>query len=787
MLKWLPCEIEGVASAMAINACSNWILASNKPTYVTPDCKAVVEAVERMRQGKLSRNPRLQMILISINRRPVIFIHSSAKTGQHAIPDFASRMDITCGSENCAVERFLDDMPDNVQCMGITSVTDLFKDSSPCIIASTSNELMSVLENSDQLPLGDQSVWKHIQESDPDLATVYNLLSTGDSPRKHSSRTVKTIFKHATLNNDLITVKESDSNLFKDIHRIVLPKSKIMPILSIIHLKGNHPSKFQSEKVFLRYFFCPGFKDKLEDFYDQCFICQTSKTIQKEMVSFRSPNPPEHPGMKMNADVIKRAGQTILVNTDVFSSYVTSSIINSEKACDLEKGLIQVITPIKLSRHVSVRVDSAPGFKSLAANSQALSKLGIHLDIGNPINKNSNCHVDKVIQDLEKEISKSKTPTERITPSDLAKATETLNRKIRNSGMSPIEILFMRENETMDHMSFKDHMIQQKKKEQQIKVHNRRNVNTKSDDFAPGDLVLLKANPPKHTRRQPFIVVGSDGEDLEIRKLLNLTNERKPRLSHVKYKIPPDRVFSSQTGILANNRKEIPQSQSSNSWNPNTDFYDTDSDTDNEEDTKQNFHELQPCNITINCSLSQELPNPPSPIQSTNNTSSAIPDPYLIQRQIFERQLMLSRLSETRANFYDVYKSTESLNKQIVRGNRSDIVHPSLFPRNLTPSPNVSEDESTQCSPDKTKHRKSKAKAKKKIRDCYNLPQLDGNTTQEIYSDQEKCSPPNETILPRIPLRKKSDSVSQVEDLMETNLNRRLFSTTDPNFLDTDF
>ena len=228
MCKWLPCEIEGVASSMAINSCAHWILASTKPTYVTPDCKAVVEAVERMRHGNLSRNPRLQAILISINRRPVVFLHSSAKTGQHHIPDYASRLDITCGSKDCAVERFLQEIPDNIQCMGqsVEKLSDLFHDSEPCIIAATAPELVELLANQDQLPLGDRNLWRSIQESDPDLSKVYTLLSTGDSPRKNSSRMVKTVFRHASLKDGLIVVIENDKTLFKEINRIVIHKSK---------------------------------------------------------------------------------------------------------------------------------------------------------------------------------------------------------------------------------------------------------------------------------------------------------------------------------------------------------------------------------------------------------------------------------------------------------------------------------------------------------------------------------------------------------------------------------
>ena len=88
---WSPCEIEAVATNIAVEQCSPWIMESSGPTYVCPDSKAVVQAANRMAQGKMSTNPRLQNLLACINRRPILFHHSSAKLGQHLLSDTCSR------------------------------------------------------------------------------------------------------------------------------------------------------------------------------------------------------------------------------------------------------------------------------------------------------------------------------------------------------------------------------------------------------------------------------------------------------------------------------------------------------------------------------------------------------------------------------------------------------------------------------------------------------------------------------------------------------------------------
>ena len=68
----------------------------------------------------------------------------------------------------------------------------------------------------------------------------------------------------------------------------------------------------------------------------------------------------------MNADVLKRANQNILVNTDLFSNYTTACFIPSENKEDLVKGLLQVVTPIRHSKSVQVRTDLALALKALA-------------------------------------------------------------------------------------------------------------------------------------------------------------------------------------------------------------------------------------------------------------------------------------------------------------------------------------------------------------------------------------------------------------------------------------
>ena len=136
-------------------------------------------------------------------------------------------------------------------------------------------------------------------------------------------------------------------------------------------------------------------------------MCASLQKFPKQLESYSPSFHPDHPGALMNIDVVRRANQMILVCVDVFSFYVTACFIPSEKADDLANAIIQVVTPIRQSNSVLVRVDKAPGFLKLAHSSQSsLSDIGIILEIGNDENKNSNCSVDKAIDELEKELIK---------------------------------------------------------------------------------------------------------------------------------------------------------------------------------------------------------------------------------------------------------------------------------------------------------------------------------------------------------------------------------------------
>ena len=223
MTKWFPCEQEAVGVVLAIDQCAHWIGESRLSTLVGPDSSAVVKATELIKRGKHSSNPRLQSLLASVNRRNVVFFHNSAKAGKHVVPDHLSRLkDTTCRSQDCAIERFLDDIPIKIESMAVTlmdinsaTLLGIFLEddfSSPVLIAATSAELSELLIlRSGPIPLGSRHTWINIQKSDEECRTVFKMKSLGEAPRrKNTNPTVNKIYKEVIVHQCLLVVRAVD-------------------------------------------------------------------------------------------------------------------------------------------------------------------------------------------------------------------------------------------------------------------------------------------------------------------------------------------------------------------------------------------------------------------------------------------------------------------------------------------------------------------------------------------------------------------------------------------------
>ena len=78
------------------------------------------------------------------------------------------------------------------------------------------------------------------------------------------------------------------------------------------------------------------------------------------------------------------------------------------------------------------------------------------MEVGNEKNINHNAVVEKVVQELEEEIWKVNSENKELSEIDLAKATETLNRKIRHTSKSAKELFTRRKQGTAEEIEVID-------------------------------------------------------------------------------------------------------------------------------------------------------------------------------------------------------------------------------------------------------------------------------------------------------------------------------------------
>ena len=232
-----------------------------------------------------------------------------------------------------------------------------------------------------------------------------------------------------------------------------------------------------------------------------------------------------------------RAGQNILVTTDMFSGFTSGCLLNSESREDLVQGILLTTTPLRNSNTVVVRTDQASGFSSVfkAAHPQ-LSQNGITIEVGQDCNKNSNTLVDKKIQELEIEIRKLTNHDVKLSVGLLSRAITNLNNRIRKQGLSAAQVHFSRDFISGENLHLNDEQFGENQTSSRSKVSSfKENLRPPETNMpTKGDIVYVKDQLSKHQAREPHLVLGSREANITIQKVLHSREESdKPlRFTH---------------------------------------------------------------------------------------------------------------------------------------------------------------------------------------------------------------------------------------------------------------
>ena len=554
---WLPCEIEALAIGAAIKHFSPYIIQSPHTTQLLTDSRPCVQAYDKLKRGEFSTSSRVTTFLSTVSR---YLVHVRHIAGIDNLPsDFASRNPIECRNSSCQICKFIAELEDSV-------------------VRTTTVD--AVLEGSVHMPFTSRAAWQATQQDCSNLRRTHAHLSQGTRPSKKETnlRDIKRYLKDVIIAADGLLVVR-DSQPFQPIReRIVVPRSVLSGLLTALHIRFHHPSKYQTKRLFNRYFFALDTDKAIETLTSSCHHCQSLKAIPRHLQPQSSSDPPATIGVSFAADIVKRYRQLILVLRETVSSYTLTSLIESEKREHLRDGLLILSVGLRsLCDHgVTIRVDPAPGFSALHNDKDLLSH-GIKLELGHAKNPNKNPVAERAVEELGLEllnISPEGGPISRVT---LALATANLNSRIQRDGLSACELWTQRDQLTGEQLPIVDRQVILNQHRSRLQNHPSSSVSKAGGKprlphptVSVGTLVFLVCDKSKLAAREKYLIVGlTDSNTCQLRKFTSSQFRSKV------YTVPISQCFPVSPTMLAQDPQgpirglnEPPDSDSDNDPDP---------------------------------------------------------------------------------------------------------------------------------------------------------------------------------------------------------------------------
>ena len=383
------------------------------------------------------------------------------------------------------------------------------------------NLLSDIIQGRARLPLANRQAMAYLQSRDKDLLRVRELLRAGQRPSiKRDEAAVKVYFRaDVTTSVDrlgcIIVTKQNRTNLVRR-ELVAVPNSISMGILYSLHVNLDHPPTDQLYQVVDTRFFMQDLLNKCKEINSSCTLCTSVEPIPDEIHQFSHNTVPDHPGESFTIDVMRENKKLVLVAVDNFSAYVATTFIASEKEEDLRDGVLSTVTPFMANSLTKIRVDRAPGFTKMAGQKEVLQRLGIDMELGHAKNKNSLAMVDQKIKELRMALKRVSPSPNVLNQACLSRATTIINEKIRHHKLSAKEIHFGREGATNKPIPLDDDKIsksiQASREEKNKNVHSTKRKAT-SAGASEGQLVFIKAEGDKRSRRDLYLVLASRSQD----------------------------------------------------------------------------------------------------------------------------------------------------------------------------------------------------------------------------------------------------------------------------------
>ena len=493
--KWTPCEKECLAIKLLVQHYQPFIRENKNVTTIFTDNIVTVHAWNAIQTGRVSTSSRVASFVSTLCENNVKIVHIP---GIHTVvADYNSRHPVECKEIKCQICNYVNKEVVNHDAY-IRSITQL-----------------------DSTPLTQRNAWLDLQKKDPTHNALFKLIKNGQTPEKKSrNKSVKllhNLYKRGVLfvaKDDLIQVKHPDLVHNIEYNAISIPETYISPLVQSLHLKYNHASAYQLNKIMSRQFYCTGMSSTIQQISASCNTCIRLKTLPKEIREY-STSPSECFGKYFSADILIEKGQFILLCREKLSQFTLTKIISDETASTLESALITMLADLVPDSGSTVQVDAATSFQSLAeGKGKSLSNFNIQLDIGRINNKQKNPIAENAIKELRKEWLRLKPNGDSLSEIDLATITSLINSRIRLNGLAPKEVMLKRSIHDHQDIQVQDILESSGQYERRVKSNNQAKVKDSliykkptKPDIKVGDLVYLKNDLSKSRAREEYITV----------------------------------------------------------------------------------------------------------------------------------------------------------------------------------------------------------------------------------------------------------------------------------------
>ena len=531
--KWSPCEGEAWMIRVAVENHGPWICQSGVAAEVNTDSSACVLSFQRLRRGQFSRSVRVAFLLSTLAEFNVYLVH---RAGSNHPGDYDSRHAIDCKLGNkCQVCTFAHNLAGpTAQEIAHPSATKLPPniaskktqiEDTPAEISSVTME--DVLQNRVNLPFTQRGGWKNIQNEDKTCQALRRHMQGGTIPQRRGLKQPElkklyNLFQHQklTISRDGLIVKLETDCVGNTIEQIVVPNIIMRGILTALHTKFDHPHSSNQElkKVVNRYWYSTGTNRLLQEVNDACQVCQSLKLIPKELVE-QTTSQSGKLGSSWSADILRGDLQFLFIAREKLSSYTVTKLIPDEKHQTLREAIIVSTLELTPNDGVIIQVDNACSLQKLAGDSE-LDRHGIKIDLARKKNKNSNPIAEKAVKEFRREKLKFKPEGGSLSELERAIITASLNKMVRNRGVSAREIIMNRDQNTLEALSLDTENLSKQQLDMR-KINHPHSEKSKSKNALPpseaqvwpGALVFLKRDLSKLRGRELYIVVKLDDDD----------------------------------------------------------------------------------------------------------------------------------------------------------------------------------------------------------------------------------------------------------------------------------